>query len=82
MPFMTYTNVIYNDIIVMEVVMFKEYRMKLKEELAERSDLNTRTVQRIENDEEIPKIETFAKLINVLEISDKDILKLVKDFQK
>ena len=33
--------------------MFKEYRMKLKitqEELAERSDLNTRTVQRIEND--------------------------------
>lgn len=53
MPFMTYTNVIYNDIIVMEVVMFKEYRMKLKitqEELAERSDLNTRTVQRIEND--------------------------------
>ena len=85
MPFMTYTNVIYNDIIVMEVVMFKEYRMKLKitqEELAERSDLNTRTVQRIENDEEIPKIETFAKLINVLGISDKDILKLVKDFQK
>ena len=76
MPFMTYTNVIYNDIIVMEVVMFKEYRMKLKitqEELAERSDLNTRTVQRIENDEEIPKIETFAKLINVLGISDKDI---------
>ena len=56
--------------------MFKEYRMKLKitqEELAERSDLNTRTVQRIENDEEIPKIETFAKLINVLGISDKDI---------
>lgn len=65
--------------------MFKEYRMKLKitqEELAERSDLNTRTVQRIENDEEIPKFETIIKLINVLGISDKDILKLVKDFQK
>ena len=85
MPLMTYTNLVFNGIIVRETVMFKEYRIKLKmtqEKLAEKSNLNTRTVQRIENDEEIPTLETFTRLINVLEISDKDGLKLVKDFQK
>ena len=54
--------------------MFKEYRKKLKltqEDLADKSNLNTRTVQRIENNEEIPNIETLAKLVYALEISDK-----------
>ena len=85
MPLMTYTNLVFNDIIVRKTVMFKEYRIKLKmtqEKLAEKSNLNTRTVQRIENDEKIPTLETFARLIRALEISDKDILKLIKDFQK
>ena len=65
--------------------MFKEYRKKLKltqEYLADKSNLNTRTVQRIENNEEIPNIETLAKLVYALEISDKDLVEYIKQFFK
>lgn len=65
--------------------MFKEYRKKLKltqEDLADKSNLNTRTVQRIENNEEIPNIETLAKLVYALEISDKDLVEYIKQFYK
>ena len=65
--------------------MFKEYRKKLKltqEELADKSNLNTRTVQRIENNEEIPSIETLAKLVYALNISDKDPVEYIKQFYK
>ncbi len=65
--------------------MFKEYRKKLKltqEELADKSNLNTRTVQRIENNEEIPSIETLAKLVYALNISDKDLVEYIKQFYK
>ena len=63
--------------------MFKEYRKKMKltqEELAEKSNLNTRTIQRIENNEEIPSIETLSKLANTLNISDKDLVQYIKNF--
>ena len=65
--------------------MFKEYRKKLKltqEELADKSNLNTRTVQRIENNEEIPSIETLAKLVYALNIRDKDLVEYIKQFYK
>lgn len=65
--------------------MFKEYRKKLKltqEELADKSNLNTRTVQRIENNEEIPSIETLAILVYALNISDKDLVEYIKQFYK
>ena len=65
--------------------MFKEKRKKLKltqEELADKSNLNTRTVQRIENNEEIPSIETLAKLVYALNISDKDLVEYIKQFYK
>ena len=65
--------------------MFKEYRKKLKltqEELADKSNLDTRTGQRIENNEEIPNIETLAKLVYALNISDKDLVEYIKQFYK
>ena len=65
--------------------MFKEYRKKLKltqEELADRSNLNTRTIQRIENEEEIPSLETLSKLVSALEIKDKDLIEYIKRFSK
>ncbi len=65
--------------------MFKEYRKKLnltQEALADKADLNTRTIQRIENEEEIPSLETLSKLVNALEIKDKDLIEYIKGFSK
>ena len=65
--------------------MFREYRKKLKltqEALADKTDLNTRTIQRIENEEEIPSLETLSKLVNTLEIKDEDLIEYIKKFSK
>lgn len=63
--------------------MFKKYRIELKltqEALADKSNLNTRTIQRIENGEEVPSIETLAKLVIALNIKDKDLVNYIKEF--
>ena len=65
--------------------MFKKYRQELKitqEALADKCNLNTRTIQRIENGEEIPSIETLSKLVNALNIKDKDIVDYIKLFKQ
>ena len=52
--------------------MFKEYRKKNKLtqlEVANLCEKDLRTIQRIENNEVIPSIETFAKLIKILNIT-------------
>ncbi len=63
--------------------MFKEYRKAKKytqEKLAELTELDTRTIQRIESGERKPSMETFKKLVKILEIKDKDILEYIKKF--
>lgn len=63
--------------------MFKKYRIELKltqEALADKSNLNTRTIQRIENGEEVPSLETLAKLVIALNIKDKDLVNYIKEF--
>ena len=65
--------------------MIRDYRKKLnltQEALADKTDLNTRTIQRIENEEEIPSLETLSKLVNALEIKDKDLIEYIKKFSK
>lgn len=65
--------------------MFKEYRIKRKitqEQLADLTNLDTRTIQRIENNERTPLIESFSKLVKALEITDEDVLKYIKNFNK
>lgn len=62
--------------------MFKEYREKnnyTQEELSEKLDVSTRTLQRIENKENNPSIKTFRKLISILNITDSDIAYIVKN---
>ena len=65
--------------------MLKEYRLKKGlslETLAELCEISWRNLQRIENGKyHVAKFETIQKLIKILEISDKDILKLVKNYQ-
>ena len=61
--------------------MFKEYRKLRKytqEKLAELVQVDIRTIQRIENCETDPSLETFKKLIKVLNIDKKDILKFLQ----
>lgn len=62
--------------------MLKSYRQKRNytlEQLAEKCDISWRNLQRIENGKENKaKFETIKKIIKELDISDKDILKLIK----
>ena len=65
--------------------MFKEYRIKRKitqEQLADLTNLDTRTIQRIENNERTPSIESFSKLIKALDISEEDVIKYIKSFTR
>lgn len=61
--------------------MFKEYRKLRKytqEQLADLTNLDTRTIQRIENNQTIPSLDTLKKMIKVLKIEDKDIIEYLK----
>ena len=65
--------------------MFKEYRNKqnlTQEKLSNITNLDIRTIQRIENEERLPSIESLAKLILVLKIPDEVVLKYIKSFAK
>ena len=62
--------------------MIKEYRIKrgyTLEKLAERCNISWRNLQRIENGAyKTAKFETVQKIIIELNISDKDIIKIIK----
>ncbi len=65
--------------------MIKEYRIKwglTQEQLAEKLDISTRHLQRIEANICSTKIEMLVKIIQVLKIEDKDVLKMLKDVKK
>ena len=62
--------------------MFKKYRILrgyTQEKLAELTQVDIRTIQRIENNDTVPTIETIRKLITVLKIDDNDILQYLKN---
>ncbi len=53
--------------------------MKLsQEQLAEKINISTRQLQRIEKAEEKTKLTTLKKIIKVLEISDEEIIDFMK----
>lgn len=60
--------------------MFKKYRLLRKltqEKLADKTDLDTRTIQRIENNEKTPSMETFAKMVKVLDIPNDEVIEYI-----
>lgn len=62
--------------------MIKKYRILhniTQEELAEKLNLSPRQVQRIENGTSRPSLKTLKLIIEILEISDEDIIKLIKE---
>lgn len=50
-----------------------------QEQLAEILDISTRQLQRIETKKSDTKLSTLRKIINVLQISDSDIVKIIKE---
>ncbi len=61
--------------------MLKEYRKKKKisqEQLEKLTELDRKTIFRIENDINMPLLDTFAKIVVALGLSDKEIAEEVK----
>ncbi len=61
--------------------MLQDYRKRIgftQEKLAEYANIDIRTVQRIEKGIVIPTLDTFAKIIIALNMTDKEIAKEVK----
>ena len=65
--------------------MIKEYRKKrgfTQEGLAEKLNISTRQLQRIEKDETKTTIETLRKIRKILSISDEDMVKIFYENEK
>ena len=61
--------------------MIREHRLKLKmtqEQLAEKTEISWRQLQRIEADEEHTRLSTIKKIIKALDIPDEEILNFMK----
>lgn len=61
--------------------MLKEYRKRIKlsqEKLEEITGIDRKTIFRIENDMNVPLLDTFAKIVIALNMSDKEIATEVK----
>lgn len=62
--------------------MFRKYRIErgfTQENLAEILCISTRHLQRIEKEDNEPSLELLRKFIKILNISDKDIVKYIKN---
>lgn len=62
--------------------MIKKYRKLRKysqEQMAKLLEISQRHYQRIENKESNPSIELFKKIVNILQIKDKDIAFIIKN---
>ncbi len=61
--------------------MLKEYRERAKisqNELEEKTNIDRKTIFRIENDINIPLLDTFAKMVIALNLTDEEIAREVK----
>lgn len=58
---------------------YRELRNLTQEQLAEKLDLTPRQVQRLENGSSTPTMATLRLIIKILDVSDEDIVKYIKD---
>ncbi len=62
--------------------MLKEYRKRKnisQEELEKLTNIDRKTIFRIENDLNMPLLDTFAKIVTALDLTDKEIALEVKN---
>jgi len=65
--------------------MLKEYRKRAnisQEELEKITNIDRKTIFRIENDLNMPLLDTFAKMVTALNLTDKEIANEVKKVVK
>ncbi len=65
--------------------MLKEYRIRAKlfqEELEKITNVDRKTIFRVENDYNVPLLDTFAKLVIALKMSNDEIAQEVKKITK
>lgn len=65
--------------------MIKEYRKKYQltqEELAEKLEISTRQLQRLEKGTDVPSFKTLQKIVLILNINDKDIANYIRNTKK
>ena len=64
------------------MIMLKEYRKRKnisQEELEKLTNIDRKTIFRIENDLNMPLLDTFAKIVTALDLTDKEIALEVKN---
>lgn len=65
--------------------MIKEYRKQAcltQEELAEKLEISTRQLQRLEKETDIPSFKTLQKIVIILNINDKDLAHYIRNLKK
>lgn len=65
--------------------MIKEYRKQAcltQEELAEKLEISTRQLQRLEKETDIPSFKTLQKIVIILNIDDKDLAHYIRNLKK
>ena len=76
----SYSAYAYDDLSTLDLTASsKTVRIITQEELAELLNITPRQVQRIENGQSRPSLKTLKLIIKILEISDEDIVKLIKE---
>lgn len=65
--------------------MLKEYRKRMnisQEKLSDLTGIDRKTIFRIENDKNVPRIDTYAKIVIALNMSDEEICEHLRDIAK
>lgn len=57
---------------------YREINNLTQEELAEKLDISTRQIQRLENYQNDPKLSTLRELVEVLKINNEDLANYIK----
>ena len=65
--------------------MIKKYRKQAcltQEELAEKLEISTRQLQRLEKETDVPSFTTLQKIVLILNIDDKDLAHYIRNLKK
>lgn len=65
--------------------MLKEYRKRMnlsQEKLSDLTGIDRKTIFRIENNKNIPKVDTYAKIVSALKMSNEEICDHLRKISK
>ncbi len=65
--------------------MIKEYRKQAnltQEQLAEKLEISTRQLQRLEKETDVPSFTTLQRIVLILNINDKDLANYIRNLKR